>query len=159
MVGSLGSHLDDNTSDIWTYQQLQRYMANQGDGVDGLHGDISSFAWWQWASVSSDTGGILEVGCRKSSCCGWLFIAQAAGDHASHLWRFWLRTLCSLLPHELLAGGCEPAMQGTLPATCTWAAANGSAVGCSKMLAVAAGRVSMLWCFALDERIMQMAAA
>lgn len=82
MVGSLGSRLDSNTSDIWTYQQLQRYMANQGDGVDGLHGDISSFAWWQWASDASDTGGILQVGCSKPSCCGRcaaVFIAQAAG--------------------------------------------------------------------------------
>ena len=147
MVGTLGSRLDSNTSDIWTYQQLQRYMANQGDGADGLHGDITSFAWWQWASVASDTGGILQVGCSKSSSavdaappCSF---AQAAGHCAGQLYLFWLRTLHSFLLHELLAGGSEPAIHGALPATCRWAAA----MICCGL--VAAGRVSMLRCFAL----------
>ena len=62
MVGSLGSRLDDGSgTDIWTYQQLQRYMQNSGDGADGLHGSIGSYAWWQWASGASDAGGILQV--------------------------------------------------------------------------------------------------
>ena len=126
MVGTLGSSLDANTSDIWTYQQLQRYMANQGDGSDGQHGDISSFAWWQWASISSDTGGILEVGCSKilpMLRCATLFITQPADHGAGQLYFFWLRTMRSQLLHELLASGSQPATQGTLPATCRWAAA------------------------------------